>query len=276
MFQKSFFTLFSFLFFLVVLKTGIQAAATGPETICGIDNFGWAEENVLARGRQPNLTELECLRDNQGIRAVINFRQENNTSSLLAQSLGLDYQRIPVVDDEAPFPAQVSEFFSFVVEQRAKSNPIFIHCAGGRGRAGTFDALYLMWRSQEWTTQKVLERFVNFGAKISCDNAGNGQIQAIREIGQLLGKGTAFVPSPDLHGNYWQNCPRPGYMSSWDYQAVVFPPSPELTLTPAPTIPTIPLENILIVLTNWGENEAGDFNNDGKVNSLDFGYLIST
>lgn len=194
-----------------------------PYTFCGASNFAWTDRGVVARAAQPSVQSLTCLRD-AGFAAVVNLRHESPgyDETAAVEALGMTYLLLPIVDDTAPSPAQVTEYMAFIDAHRRAGAPVLTHCAGGRGRVGTIEGIYLLWK--DWSTAHVFERYIHFGAKIDCENGGNGQIQALHEIGLLLGRGDAWPEGPDRHGNVWEDCPRPDYMADWDYSTVEFPP----------------------------------------------------
>ena len=189
-----------------------------PGVFCGVENFAWTERDVVSRAAQPSARELECLRE-EGFVSVINLRHESSRydEEEAVGSLGMEYLRVPMVDDTAPSPDQVTDYLAFIKEH----NPVFSHDAVGRGRMGVMDGIYLMWK--DWPTNEVFERYVRFGAKIDCQNGGNGQIQALHAIGLLLGRGDAWPLGPDQYGNVWEDCASPDYMIGWDYASVEFP-----------------------------------------------------
>ena len=197
----------------------VTHTATDPDpgVFCGVKNFAWTERGVVARAAQPSAQELECLRE-AGFVSVINLRHESSRydEAEAVASLGMEYLRVSMVDDTAPSPDQVTDYLAFIKEH----NPVFSHDAVGRGRMGVMDGIYLLWKG--WPTNDVFERYVHFGAKIDCQNGGNGQIQALHAIGLLLGRGDAWPLGPDQYGNVWEDCPLPEYMRSWDYGTVEF------------------------------------------------------
>jgi protein-tyrosine phosphatase len=215
-------------FYLVALAGALSIVgwALGPLpnlfSFCAVRNFAWTEPRMLARGAQPSAASLACFRK-AGFGSVVNLRQETPEydEAAVVRALGMNYLLIAIVDDTAPSPAQVTEYMGFVVDHFS-SSPVLTHDAAGRGRMGFMDGVYLLWRG--WPTARVFERYIEFGAKIDCENGGNGQIQALREIGIILGRGEAWPARKDHYRNSWNNCPRPDYMSQWDYSTVVFPP----------------------------------------------------
>lgn len=173
---------------------------------------------MVARAAQPSERELECLRE-VGFASVINLRHESPRydEAEAVASLGMDYLHIPIVDDTAPSPEQVTDYMAFIKGRE----PVFTHDAAGRGRMGIMDGIYLLWKG--WPTNEVLERYIHYGAKIDCQNGGNGQIQALHAIGLLLDRGEAWPIGQDQYGNSWESCPLPEHMKDWDYETIAYP-----------------------------------------------------
>lgn len=77
-----------------------------------------------------------------GITAGVNLRVEFDDA---ARGLALvDYCHLPTVDDDAPSPEHLERGVAFVREQIDAGRKVYIHCAGGVGRAPTLAAAYLI------------------------------------------------------------------------------------------------------------------------------------
>lgn len=77
-----------------------------------------------------------------GITAGVNLRTEFDD---LAHGLALaNYCHLPTVDDDAPSVEHLERGVAFVQEQIAAGRKVYIHCAGGVGRAPTLAAAYLI------------------------------------------------------------------------------------------------------------------------------------
>ncbi|MEW6283811.1 MAG: dual specificity protein phosphatase family protein [Candidatus Eremiobacterota bacterium] len=96
----------------------------------------------LVRGPQPNLTDLEMLRE-RGLGGVVNLRDESEQSRAYCLELGLEYHYIPVPDWTAPRIEQVEEFLRLMAE--TPRTPLLVHCLGGIGRTGV---MVSCWRIQ--------------------------------------------------------------------------------------------------------------------------------
>jgi atypical dual specificity phosphatase len=57
---------------------------------------------------------------------------------------GFEFLCLPVADGGAPTFEQAREFVRFVTQQRAKRQPVAVHCEAGLGRTGTLIACYLI------------------------------------------------------------------------------------------------------------------------------------
>lgn len=93
----------------------------------------------LYRSPQPDFEDLLRLKA-QGIRSLVNLREEATESEFFAKQSGMNYLHIPVVDWQLPTPDQVEQFLDFMSTE--ENRPALIHCAAGVGRTGTFVACY--------------------------------------------------------------------------------------------------------------------------------------
>jgi len=92
-------------------------------------------------GPQFNQRGLALLQD-ADINAVINMRIEFDDAEegLLLE----EYCHLPTVDDEAPSLDHIDEGVRFIRRITAEGGKVYIHCAGGIGRAPTMAAAYLI------------------------------------------------------------------------------------------------------------------------------------
>jgi hypothetical protein len=138
----------------------------------------------------------------------------------LAQQAGLEYINMGIDDDKAPSPDQLQAWIDTVNVRLAQGLVVLVFDAGGRGRIGFWDAVYLMMHgggAAVTIEDRYLAKALPFlGAKIGCLDGGNGQVQALAEIGNDL-TGVTYYPQVDEFGTTWPNCPRPAYMNGWDY-----------------------------------------------------------
>lgn len=77
-----------------------------------------------------------------GIHYDVNLRSEFDDA---AHGLALKhYCHLPVVDDDAPSLDQLNQGVRFIQDAIAQGGKVYIHCAGGVGRAPTMAAAYLV------------------------------------------------------------------------------------------------------------------------------------
>lgn len=149
----------------LVLLTGVQAAQGSGLTDIRINNFGTVNEK-LYRGAQPNkrdLTDLASL----GVKTVIDLQQDGQRDEQqLVEAAGMKYYRIGLSDNAWPTSEQTQQFLNIVDD--ASNQPVFIHCHGGRHRAGAMTAIYRMthdgWSAdQAYAEMKQYEFNKGFG-----------------------------------------------------------------------------------------------------------------
>ncbi|MBE2196127.1 MAG: dual specificity protein phosphatase family protein [Anaerolinea sp.] len=82
------------------------------------------------------------LLERKGITACVNLRAEFD-DAVHNLKLG-DYCYLPTVDDEAPAPDALERGVKFIQQTVDSGGKVYIHCAGGVGRAPTMCAAYLI------------------------------------------------------------------------------------------------------------------------------------
>jgi protein tyrosine/serine phosphatase len=128
-----------------------------------IDNFGRVDE-TLYRGAQPqghDYTDLKAL----GIKTVVNLTSDDAVADekAMAERAGMTYVQIPMTTHTAPTAAQLAQFLGIVNDPA--SQPVFVHCVGGRHRTGVMTASYRMTH-EGWTADRAFKEMkqYNFGA----------------------------------------------------------------------------------------------------------------
>lgn len=102
-------------------------------------------------GPQYNLAGKRKL-ESMGITAGINMRLEFDDA---AHGLALEkYCYLPTIDDEAPALDHLNAGIDFIQHMLAEGRKVYIHCAGGVGRAPTMAAAYFI--SQGLTLAETL------------------------------------------------------------------------------------------------------------------------
>jgi protein tyrosine/serine phosphatase len=128
-----------------------------------INNFGRVNQSYY-RGAQPqdrDYADLAAL----GIRTVINLTSDDAEANerAMAEKADMAYVEIPMTTHEPPTSAQVAKFLRIVNDPG--SQPVFVHCVGGRHRTGVMTALYRMTHDG-WTADQAFKEMkqYKFGA----------------------------------------------------------------------------------------------------------------
>jgi len=144
---------------------GAQFAFAGPQTKAvatpsvHIDNFGRIDANYY-RGAQPegrDYTDLAAL----GIKTVINLTSDDASADEqgMVEHAGMKYLQIPMTTHAVPTIAQLAEFFKVVNDPA--SQPVYVHCVGGKHRTGVMTAAYRMTHDG-WTSDKAFAEMKQF------------------------------------------------------------------------------------------------------------------
>ncbi|HLK09658.1 MAG TPA: dual specificity protein phosphatase family protein [Candidatus Angelobacter sp.] len=115
-----------------------------------IKNFGQINENYY-RGAQPEGQDYNDLAS-LGVKTVINLiNDEKSEEAATVQRMGMKYVHIPMTTGTPPTPEQIKQFLSLVEDPA--SQPVFVHCVGGKHRTGVMTAIYRMtedgWNSDQ-------------------------------------------------------------------------------------------------------------------------------
>jgi uncharacterized protein (TIGR01244 family) len=135
------------------------ADSMGPLDLPGITikNFGVVDGRIY-RGGQPSKDEYSELA-RLGVKTVIDLRDDaGSDSQSLAESAGLTYVHLPLVDHGTPTMDQAAAFLKTV---DAAQGPVYVHCAGGRHRTGSMIAVWRMTRDN-WTLDQAYKEMLNY------------------------------------------------------------------------------------------------------------------
>lgn len=129
---------------LAVLSLTLPASAQlGVLAPIRIDNFAKVNDAYF-RGAQPvgsDYTDLAKL----GVKTVINLIGDDeldHTEQSSVEEQGMRYVQIPMSTRKAPTARQLETFLSIVNDPA--SQPVYVHCVGGRHRTGVMTAVYRM------------------------------------------------------------------------------------------------------------------------------------
>ena len=127
-----------------------------------IDNFGRVNDHYY-RGAQPkghDFADLAAL----GIKTVIDLAEEGDRAEEAnAAKAGMKFVRIPMTTHETPGPQTIAKFLALVNDPA--SQPVYVHCMGGRHRTGVMTAIYRM-TADAWTPVRAFSEMkqYKFGA----------------------------------------------------------------------------------------------------------------
>jgi tyrosine-protein phosphatase SIW14 len=128
-----------------------------------IDNFGRVDSTYF-RGAQPeghDYADLAAL----GVKTIINLTSDDAEANeqAMASQAGLKYVQIPMTTHEPPTSAQLAEFLKIVNDPA--SQPVYVHCVGGRHRTGVMTAAYRITQDG-WTADQAFKEMkqYKFGA----------------------------------------------------------------------------------------------------------------
>jgi tyrosine-protein phosphatase SIW14 len=126
----------------LTLPATAQLAVLAP---IRIDNFAKVNDGYY-RGAQPAGSDYAALA-RLGVKTVINLIGDDELDSMEQSSVeehGMRYVPIPMSTRKAPTPQQLEKFLSVVNDPA--SQPVYVHCVGGRHRTGVMTAVYRMTR----------------------------------------------------------------------------------------------------------------------------------
>lgn len=100
----------------------------------------------LFRGGQPIESQYQSLA-NSGIKTVINLRSTRKlieTERAIVESLGMQFESIPMTYMKSPTYKEVKRFLAIVDDPGKR--PIFVHCLHGADRTGILCGIFRMLR----------------------------------------------------------------------------------------------------------------------------------
>lgn len=128
----------------IALSLTVTAGAKSPGTDgIRIENFARVSATYY-RGAQPVGSDYADLA-RLGVKTVINLIGDQDLDPREQRSVeaqGMRYIYIPMSTRTAPTQTQIEQFLS--IANDAASQPVYVHCVGGRHRTGVMTALYRM------------------------------------------------------------------------------------------------------------------------------------
>ena len=133
-----------------VLTQSLPAAPLddrGPE----IDNFGQINPNYY-RGAQPDRAGFAVLK-RLGVKTIINLRDDAmREESAWVLDSGMRYFNIPLTTSRPATAEQTAQFLKLVNDPA--NQPVYVHCQGGKHRAGEMTAIYRI-TNDGWTAAQA-------------------------------------------------------------------------------------------------------------------------
>ena len=146
------------------LSVAIPAAAQTAATVSAaprvrIDNFGKINANYY-RGAQPqgrDYADLAAL----GVKTVIDLTDDDGQASepAMVKGAGMKSVKIPMNGHVPPTPAQLAQFLAIVNDPA--SQPVYVHCVGGKHRTGVMTAAYRMI-NDGWTSDRAFSEMKQY------------------------------------------------------------------------------------------------------------------
>ncbi|HEX5731793.1 MAG TPA: tyrosine-protein phosphatase [Blastocatellia bacterium] len=147
---------------IAVMHIGLMTAnAQAPEArrrVEGVANFGQVTEHYF-RGGELTTQGIENLAA-LGIRTIIDLRDDAEPEEAeTCKRLGITYYNFPLDQYVTPDQATIDKIFQIIREAK---EPVFVHCSGGKHRAGTLCALYRM-KHQGWSAERAWKEQQAYG-----------------------------------------------------------------------------------------------------------------
>jgi tyrosine-protein phosphatase SIW14 len=137
-----------------------RASTTATNTpAIRIDNFGRVDSS-LYRGAQPegrDFADLKAL----GVKTIVNLTSDDAdpNEKAMTEAAGMSYVQIAMTTHTTPTAAQLAQFLGIVNDPA--SQPVFVHCVGGRHRTGVMTAAYRMTHDG-WTGEQAFREMKQY------------------------------------------------------------------------------------------------------------------
>jgi protein tyrosine/serine phosphatase len=143
----------------ITLLVASAAAATAAAPAIQIDNFGQISSTYY-RGGQPHgndYADLAAL----GVKTVINLTSDDAEANeqQMVTGAGMRYVQIPMTTHREPTAAEIAQFLGIVND--TASQPVYVHCVGGKHRTGVMTAVYRM-TNDKWSSDQAFSEMKKF------------------------------------------------------------------------------------------------------------------
>lgn len=123
-----------------------------------IKNFGQMDTNYF-RGGQPKKDQYDELAA-LGINTIVDLRNDSEAyEKPTAEALGMKYINIPMDDAEYPSEATIARFLEVINDPA--NGKMFVHCKGGKHRAGVTGAVY-RFNKYGWNYDQAYAEMLKF------------------------------------------------------------------------------------------------------------------
>jgi tyrosine-protein phosphatase SIW14 len=137
----------------------VAQAAQRDASATRVTNFGCINEK-LYRGAQPKGSDYQDLAA-LGVKTIIDLQQDGERDEQQrVEAAGMKFFRIGLSDSSWPAPEQAAQFIKLVNDPA--NQPVFIHCHGGRHRAGIMTAIYRMTHDG-WDADRAYAEMKQYG-----------------------------------------------------------------------------------------------------------------
>lgn len=136
-----------------------QAAQRDASSKIRVNNFGCINEKFY-RGAQPEDSDYKDLAA-LGIKTIIDLQQNGERNEQrMVEAAGMKFYRIGLSDTSWPSADKAEQFIKIVNDPA--NQPVFIHCHGGRHRAGIMTAIYRM-HHDGWDADRAYAEMKQYG-----------------------------------------------------------------------------------------------------------------
>ena len=135
------------------------AQPKGSSSKSNISNFGCINEDFY-RGAQPKSKDFSDLAA-MGVKTVIDLQEDGERNEQqTVEAAGMKFFRIGMSDSSWPSREKADQFLKLVNDPA--NQPVFIHCHGGRHRAGIMTAIYRMTHDG-WSADQAYDEMKQYG-----------------------------------------------------------------------------------------------------------------